>query len=143
MDYVNLQEELDRLERDGEQAKLQWLLELMVVFPDLNLFRDHYGQVKACSAEANPEVDCIEMDTCHDCDGRPIRVWPYIVMDRGTRLYSDPPMFVVADQNVLGFGEVPRDGWDEALQAVGLDSSVIQMVRDHLSRHAPVSYLED
>lgn len=142
MEYVDIDEELARLHDDWGRA-LQ-IVELQAAFPDLRLYRDHYGCLKYCSKAANSEVDSMEMDSCHRCDGKPIKLWPYVVIDpSGTKLYSDPPVFVVADQNVNGFGEIPREGWEEALKEAGIGRFVIQKVRDHLRGHPPISYLGD
>lgn len=144
MDYVSAREELERLESDGEWGKVMQLSELLEAFPDLKLFRDHYGQIKYCSREANAEVDSIEMDSCHTCEGKPIKLWPFVYIDKqGTRLYSDPPLFVIADQNTKGFGEIPRAGWEEVLETAGISRSVMLKVKLHFSGHPPINYFED
>jgi hypothetical protein len=143
LDYVDLNEEIER-HRDGDWGKAMQIAEMQDAFPDLKLFRDHWGQIKFCSAAANDQVDTIEMDSCHNCDGKPIKLWTYVVVaPDGTRLYSDPPVFVVADQNQQGFGEIPRDGWEEELKEAGISRFVTQKVRDHLRGHPPINYFED
>lgn len=144
MEYVSVREEMDRAEKDADWGRVAQLSELLETFPDLRLVRDHYGQIKFCSREANDQVDSIEMDSCHTCDGKPIKLWTYITIDkRGTRLYSDPPAFIIADQNQKGFGEIPRPGWEELLEDYEISRSVILKVKLHMSGHPPINYFED
>ncbi len=143
MDYVDIDEELDRL-RDGNWGLAVAIAEMADAFPDLRLFRDCWGNLKFCSAEANSEVDTMEMDSCHRCDGQPIKMWAYVVVDpNGTRLYSDPPYFTVADQNKNGFGEIPRVGWQEELEYYGISRKVIVKLKTHIAGHPPIDYFGD
>ena len=144
MEFVTVEEELQRLQVEGDWGKIAQLSEMFQAFPTLRLFRDHWGILRACAAEANQEVDRIVMDSCHTCDGKPIKLWTYAEIDsKGTRLYSDPPMFVVADQNQKGFGEIPRPDWEEELKSHGIGRFVITKVREHLRGHPPINYFED
>jgi hypothetical protein len=143
MEFVDVTEEMQRLEAEGDWGKIAELSEMVKTFPDLRLFRDHYGILKYCSAEANSEVDMMEMDSCHNCDGQPLKMWAYVTIDqRGTKLYSDPPVFIVADQNQRGFGEVPREDWQDQLEASGISRQVILKVRWHLMNHPPIDYFD-
>jgi hypothetical protein len=144
MEYLDIDAELERLRIIDDWGRAMVIAEMLDVFPGLRLFRDCWGQIKFCSQEANVQTDTIEIDSCHSCDGKPIKIWPYVVIDPGgTRLYSDPPFFVIADQNQRGFGEIPREGWEEELKAAGLDRYVIAKVRLHLRGHPPINYFED
>ncbi len=143
MEYVEVGAELLRLEQALDWGRLHQLSDMAQIFDDLKLYRDCWGTLKFCSATANPEVDRLDMDSCHSCDGKPIKVWPYMAMDHDVRIYSDPPFFIVADQNQRGFGEIPREGWNGVLTDAGLSRSVIQRVGDHLRQHPPISYFED
>lgn len=145
MEFVDLQVEIRTLEAAGDLQKLSVLLELLASFPDLRAVKDRWGRLKYCSKSANEETDCIELaPNAHDCDGKPLEVWPYIVIDKvGTKLFADPPYYLVADQNTAGFGETPRQGWRELLEAAGLGRSAILKVKDYLARHPPVDYSED
>lgn len=143
MDFITVTDMNRRLEAAGDHKGLQQLADLAQTFPDLRLFADHRGNIKYCSAEANAEVDTMEIDSCHECDGKPIKLWVFVTLDpRGTKLYSDPPVFTVADQNPLGFGEIPREGWEQELEAAGISKDVIHRVRLHQRGHPPINYLE-
>jgi hypothetical protein len=144
MVFVDIDEEVDRLQLTDDWGRAVVIAELADRFPDLRLFRDCWGNLRHCSKTANPQVDAMEMDSCHNCDGKPLKVWPYLVVGKaGERLYSDPPCFTVADQNQQGFGEIPRAAWREGLEAEGIGLSVIRKVAWHLRAHPPINYFGD
>lgn len=143
MEYLDFDTELQALNRAGKWPQAYVVCEVKQAYPDLRLVRDQWGQVLFCSRSANPSVQTLEIDDCHDLGGYPVAFRFYAVLDkRGTRIYSDPPSFILADHNPLGFGAVPRPGWDQTLEAHGLSAFAINKVRAHLHRHGPISYLE-
>lgn len=143
MEFIDVVQEIHRLEDGGDWGKLQQLSEMAFCFKDLRLYREHDGQLRYVSADANSEVDSIESNSCHECDGAPLKVFPFVVIDaRGTRLYSDPPCFLVADQLQGGFGEVPRPGWKEQLEEAGISNTVIRKVKLLLEGHPPIPYFD-
>ncbi len=144
MEYVELIPELRRLENEGNLAKMSLIIDLLEAFPDLRLFRDGKSLLLV-SESANSEVDTLEINSwVHDCDGKPLEIRTYLTVDQlGTRLYSDPPSFTVADQNRNGFGEIPREGWKEQLQEASINWSAISKIKDYLERHPPVDYFDD
>lgn len=147
MEFIDIDAEVARLQLEQDDTSFDRALliaELADAYPDLKLFRDCWGMLRHCSASVNGKVTTIAVDSCHRCDGKPIKVWPYLVVGKaGERLYSDPPTFTVADQNQQGFGEIPRADWRLPLEAAGIAPSVISKVELHLKGHPPIDYLGD
>lgn len=144
MKYVDIDAEVAALQVTDDWGKAVVIAELADAYPDLTLYRDCWGRIRHCSKSINAKVEQMEMDSCHNCTGLPLKVWPYLMVGKsGERLYSDPPCFTVADQNPEGFGEIPRGGWLEALTAAGISTSVIRKVEWHLRFHPPIDYFGD
>lgn len=146
MNYIDIDEEVARLQLEGDAGFERALLiaTLADEYPDLRLFRDCWGMLRHCSASVNGKVTAMAVDSCHRCDGKPIKIWPYLVVGKaGERLYSDPPAFAIADQNQQGFGEIPRAGWEAALEAAGISASVIEKVKLHVKAHPAIDYFGD
>ena len=124
------------------QKRMEILLELQDHFSDLKGIRDRWGNVRFVSNEANQYVENIDLEhQSIEFDGLPIEVWPFIYWDlRGTKLYSDPAYFIVADKNPDGFGYVPRKNWLEDMQAAKICKTVINKVKDYLDKHPPINY---
>lgn len=143
MDYLDLEEELDKIEISGDWGRVIQIMDMKSAFPDLKVFRDCYGRLAFCSQEANRDVDKVEMDSCHETNGQPLTARPFVFLDKhGAKLYSEPPHFVVATQNPRGFGEIPLENWEQALVTAKVNIDMIRKIRDHLLRHQPISYLE-
>lgn len=145
MRYLDLNKyaiELAQKWSQANQRKMETLLELQSQFTDLKGIKDRWGNVRFVSSEANKYVE--EVDLEHqsiEFDEMPIEVWPFIYWDlRGTKLYSDPAYFVVADKNPHGFGYMPREGWKEKMEEAEIGRSVINKVKDYLDRHPPINY---
>lgn len=145
MEYVDIIEEIRRLEAAGAWEKLSLLDSIAEEHPDLKLFRDPYGRILFCAASAAPYTEDIELNpSSHDCDGAPLQAWVFVCVDKiGTRVYSDPPFFIVADQNVAGFGEIPRNDWRDHMKAAHISRFAMEKVADYLRRHPPINYVED
>lgn len=146
MEFVDIDEEVQRLQLEGDAGFERALLiaELADAYPDLKLFRDCWGMIRHCSASVNGKVDRMDVDSCHRCDGKPIKIWPFLITGKaGERLYSDPPAYIIADQNQEGFGEIPRTGWMELLESYGIAASVIEKVKLHVRAHPAIDYFGD
>lgn len=140
MDYIDLEQELQRLEAAKEWNKLHELLDLQQAFPEARGVRVG-DRFRVCSTDVNIEVDSIEF-VIND-DGS-VWAWPYaVVSPHGDRLYSEPAGFAVGDEVSLGFGVRERRYWDDAMKAVRIPRFVISMARDYLNRRPPISYGDD
>jgi hypothetical protein len=143
MYFVSAVEEIRRLEDGGDWGKIVDLTEMLKAFPDLRLFRDHWGRTLYCSKEVNGEVHEIEIEPCSLCD-HAVKVFAYGVIDpKGTRIYADPPYLIVGRQNQKGFGVVPVPDWEQRYEAEGFDRLVIREVRDYLAGNPPINYIEE
>ena len=136
MTPLDIEVELDRLAYDGDWAGMMRISEARLGFPDLTLVKAGH-ETRMCSRESNILVNRVEIDNTTEFT----KVWCFMEIDmKGTRVYSDPPMYVVADRYEVGFGEQPREGWKADLERAGLDRSVIIKVKEHLEAHPPISF---
>jgi len=130
MEFVDLREEIAWQVAAGEPERAGLIEAILELWPDAKGFRSPWG-LRFCSMTANPEVNQIDLER-----GSVLRVYPFVAIGPHDRLYSYPPCYEVADACV-GFGEIPRSGWDEAMV---VSSCVITQVRDYLEKHQPVPY---
>lgn len=136
--FLDLDAEISK----SPQKKAEEIVAMRMRFPNLKIFRDHYGTMKYCSDWANPRADLLELDSCHTCEGKPLKAWPHLMVE-DIKLYADPPYVVIADQNQAGFGEVPRADWQESFLDLKIDKDLIRKVGGHLRAHPPIDYFED
>jgi hypothetical protein len=105
-------------------------------FEDLTIFRDPNGSVLYCSFAVAPFVDKIDIN--HDPEGRTY-VTAFTV-DKGVKIYSDPPVHYVGRYNEKGFGDIQGDGWEEGLREAGWEEDSIDKVKDYFARHPAVDF---
>ena len=129
---MSIKQYIERLTREADQKMVEAakLADLLVRFPDLRRHVDRWEKVAYCSASVNGRVTDVEFRyNCGCCSDSPLEAWPFVVID-GQRVYSDPPVFRVADRD--SGGDVPYEGWHTQLAAAGLPEAVIAMVRSRL-----------
>ena len=101
-------------------------------YPDLALIRDAHKRVCYCSRWSHPSLTEVEMS--HDRKGRLLaHVWK---VEKGLRIYANPPEIPVGIHNTTGFGEIPDVDWEEFVEHLGLDRSIVLKIRDYFRAHA-------
>lgn len=109
-------------------AEADRLAQLAALYPDLRRTTGRWGKVGYASAQVNALVTGYEgRYNCGCCADSPFEVWPYLDTPHG-RVYSDPSMFFVADQNPYGEGMIGRPGWDQTLRDKGIPEALIERV---------------
>jgi hypothetical protein len=105
------------------------LTQLKKQFPDLREVTGRWNKVVYASKQANDKVEAFEWRrNCGCCADSPIEVWFYLVTELG-RVYSDPPMFFVGEQNPDTYRPEPRTGWDEDLIRAAIPERMIGEVK--------------
>ena len=143
MEFIDLKAEVKRLMAAGEPEQAGIIEAYMDTWPDIRGFRSRWGDLRFCSYEAN-EV-ALEVELEHQAavnDHTPMEVWLFVAVGPNDKLYTYPPCFVVADAPACGFGEIPREGWDDLMEEMDIRPAAINKVRDYLERHAPCLYEE-
>lgn len=105
-------------------------------FPDLTAYKDPDGVICYCSVAITPYVD--RLDVKHDSEGR-----TYVTgftVDKGVKIYSDPPLYYVGRYNDKGFGDIPEAGWQERLEQSGWDEEIVKRIKDYFRRHPAVDF---
>lgn len=108
--------------------------------PHLRAWLDHLGCTRLCSVDVNQFVDRIEL-THRTEQGGSLEIMPFID-DKGVKVYSDPPIFIVGHRNSNGFGEIPLADWKEILEDSQISTEVQRKVKWYMGAHAPVDYNE-
>ena len=139
--YVNLLKFLEDLEKNLGSASpsYQQAMQAYKDHPNLRAFVDHLGCTRLCSVDVNPFVDTMDITHRTDEVGASLEVMPFI-HDKGGRIYSDPPFYIVGFRNPKGFGECPLADWREFLNDCGVSNEIQRKVKWYLSAHAPVDY---
>lgn len=137
---VDTDQELLRLWNSDNVQSFYKLTAVRSGFHDLRVLHDDKGRPYWCSAEANPEVDSMEIRGIdRQFNAAPLVVWTYITLPEG-RLYSDPPCHHVANAVEWGFGEQPLPDWEQGLRDSNVNPELIARIREYLQARPPISY---
>lgn len=143
MEYIDLRQEVDRLVLAEEPAKAGIIEAIIELWPESQGYISRWGDMRFCCEVANKEVNQLELEhQAIEHDDSPLEVYPFVSIGPHDRLYSFPPCFVVADAPHGGFGEIPREGWQEEMIEAGISPLVILKVEAYLEQHQPVLYME-
>jgi hypothetical protein len=129
-------EEIERLRKEsnekGEEAAR--LGRLHAKYSDLKKHVNRWEKVRYCSASVNGSVQRFDIaHNCGCCSDSPLEVWPYLETEDGN-VYSDPCCFRVGEKNPMFYADVPYEGWDEKMRAVGIPELIIGAVSMHFQR---------
>lgn len=141
--YVDLLKHLEMLEHRLGIESLAYKQQALAFkeHPNLRAYLDHLGVVRLCTTDVNALVDSVDITHRTDDVGGSLEILPFI-NEKGGRLYSDPPLFVVGYRNPKGFGEVPLVDWRDLMEDAGIANEVQRKVQWYLKAHAPVNYEE-
>lgn len=139
--YVSLLKHLEDLEQNlgPDSNTYKTASQAFRDHPNLRAYLDHIGVIRLCSTDVNPFVDT--MDITHRTEQGSLEILPFI-NDKGSRIYSDPPIYVVGYRNPKGFGEVPLADWEDLMKDSGLSVEVVRKVKWYLRAHRAVNYDE-
>jgi len=134
----SVKEDIDLLVKESESklADANKLKRLLDAYPDLETKTIRkYGKVYY-SASINSKADkSVLRHSCGCCNDAPLEVMPYIETPDG-RVYSNPPSFIVGEQNALYYSDVPNKGWSETLKKANIPDSIIMSVAAHFKKEA-------
>lgn len=89
------------------------------------------GTIRLCCGSVNQFVDQFDLDR-----GQDLYVYPFI-KDKASVIHSDPPFFFIGSRNSSGFGIYPAMGWEEEMEAEGINEAVVKKVHDFLRANVP------
>lgn len=139
--YVSVLDHLQELEAKLGSTSPSYLQAAQAYrdHPNLRAFVDHLGCTRLCTVDVNGFVDTMDITHRTDEPGASLEILPFI-HDKGGRIYSDPPFFVVGHRNPKGFGECALVDWRQFLEDCGISNEVQRKVSWYLKAHMPVDY---
>lgn len=123
---------------DGIKAIFARLPDAMIYHPDLTK-----NNCIICSKSVNTmstDYDYFtQVNEINPSAGHTMYVYPYSLID-GYKVYSNPPYFIVARDNVAGFGLLPEPAYEENMEKVGLPIKLLIKIKTFLKFKPPISY---
>jgi hypothetical protein len=128
-----------KAECDKELSQIE---ELRKKFPDLDVAVDRWNHVRFMSNTVNAVADQVSMrHNCSCCNDSPLEARPYITVD-GVTIYSRPDCYIVGEADPYRGGEHAYDGWQQKLQAAGINQAAIAQIEKYLKAHTYISLEE-
>lgn len=141
--------EISKLEKDiaERQAILDGIKRVFARVSDAQVYRPDPNKPNSVICAASINKLCVDfdqftqtnIDTITKEETRALYVWPYTTLE-DTKVYSNPPYFVVATENKAGFGFKPEDGIEVRLEECELPLKLIRKVRSHLKSMPPITW---
>ena len=131
-----LQERVDNLQKQIDEIEA-----VRKIYPDVQVNSDRWNHERHFSALANKDVDEVDFrHSCGCCQDAPLFAWPYVELEDGTKVFSDPPKFYIADGvGDFGIGERPDPDyeWMGKLKVLGIQEKVRGKIAVYLNEHPP------
>ena len=123
--------------RKEAQQKLEEAHKLELVldkFPDLRSYEGRWKKEVVYSEGANTKVTKYDSrHNCGCCEDSPLEIWPYMEYE-GTRIYSDPPCFVVGEKESWT-RDRPYEGWQDKLKEANIPNTIISTIEYHFTKN--------
>ena len=132
----------DRIkELEKEQAKVQKELDaiarLREEFPDLETDRDRWGRIRYMAKSANARVtDVLFHRNCGCCSDSPVHARPYLTLEDGTEIYSNPCNVMIGEPHTWDDGFREYENWEKTYVEAGIKWEVIKTIRRYIERQA-------
>ena len=111
-----------------EAHKLERVLDK---FPDLCCYEGRWKKEVVYSEGVNAKVTKYDSrHNCGCCDDSPLEIWPYLECE-GTRIYSNPPCFMVGQRSYKG--DISYPDWEEKLKKANIPEDIINSVALHFN----------
>jgi hypothetical protein len=124
----NLQKEQTKAQRE-----LETITALREEFPDLEIDKDRWGRTRYMAKSANARVTNVLFHrNCGCCGDSPLHARPYIKLNNGTEIYSDPCNVMIGSPNDYGSGFYENDHWEQTYTEAGINPAILERIRYHI-----------
>lgn len=131
--YLDIDTYLDNLaENNPASSDISNIRIIQYIYPEVKAFL-HLGNVYLCSPEFNLFADKVELT--YDEDFLCASVY---TLEKGVRVYADPPVIIIGERVKQGFGDLPDADWQRRAEELGWGKELIKEIADHFDRHPPV-----
>lgn len=128
---MSIADHIERLQKEHSKAQkeLDFIEELRREFPDLETTTDRWGHVRYMAKSANARVNDVMIHrNCGCCADSPYHARPYLKLNNGTYIYSNPCDSMIGEPNLWGNGFVESYGWKRRYTEAGINPEVIQQI---------------
>jgi len=132
---MGMERHIEQLERGRTEAQreLDAIEKLRAEFPDLEVSTDRWGRKRYMAASANPRVNEVLFHrNCGCCADSPLHARPYLRLDDGTEIYSNPCNVMVGEPYAWSDGFREYDGWREKYESAGVNPRIIERIQQHI-----------
>jgi len=131
MGIANHIEQLQK-EQSKAQKELEAIEKLKVEFPDLEVDTDRWGHKRYMAKSANARVtDVMFHRNCGCCSDTPIHARPYLKLEDGTTIYSNPCNVWIGEATWSG-GIRESPAWERKYWEAGVNLDAIKIIRRHI-----------
>jgi len=121
-------------EQTKAQKELDFISELRLEFPDLEVDTDRWRRTRYMAKSANPRVNEVLFHrNCGCCPDSPLHARPYIKLSNGTYVYSSPCNVMVGEPYGYGDGFKEYEGWRGKYVEAGINPAVIKSIEQHIA----------
>lgn len=131
---MSIANHIERLQKEHSKAQkeLEFIEELRREFPDLEIDRDRWGRVRYMAKSANARVtDVMFHRNCGCCADTPLHARPYLKLDNGTYIYSNPCNVMVGEYTYSGSLR-EYYGWKASYVKAGINPEIIAQIERHI-----------
>lgn len=132
---MTMQQHIDKLQKEAQKARqeVHQIEELRKEFPDLETDRDRWGRIRYMAKSANARVNEVLIHrNCGCCADSPLHARPYLKLDNGIEIYSNPCNMMVGEPYAYGSGFREYDGWRKKYEEAGINPQVIERIQSHI-----------
>ena len=124
-----------RKKENKAQAELDFIAELRQEFPDLETTTDRWGKVRYMAKSVNARVNEVLIHSnCGCCPDSPVHARPYLKLNNGTYIYSNPCNVMIGNPYAYGGGFREYENWEEKYVEVGVNPQVIEEIKHYIER---------
>lgn len=133
---MSIERHMEKLRKDESkaQSELDFIAELRQEFPDLETTTDRWGRVRYMAKSANARVNEVFIHrNCGCCSDSPVHARPFLQLNNGTHIYSNPCNVMIGEPYAYGDGFREYDGWEEKYTEAGVNPKVIEEIKRYIT----------
>lgn len=131
---MSMERHIEQLQKEQSKAQkeLDTIEKLKSEFPDLEVDTDRWGHKRYMAKSANTRVtDVLFHRNCGCCSDSPVHARPYLKLEDGTTIYSNPCNVWIGEPTWGGgFREYPD--WEKRFWEAGISLDAVKSIRRYI-----------
>jgi hypothetical protein len=131
-----MEQHIEQLKKEQTKAQheLDTIEKLKAEFPDLEVDTDRWGCKRYMAKSANARVtDVVFHRNCGCCSDSPVHARPYLKLEDGTTIYSNPCNVMIGEPT-WGGGFWEYEDWEKRYWEAALSLEAVKTIRRYIDR---------